>query len=185
MGFLTMPKRALRERSFLFIITYILRFSCPLKKMEAGKSFGALVLVMFAMFMYVTHISVLVNQRSNVRSKRVYSISQEFQNSTLDQKQTVRIKPEKCKYCRDYRIYKPIVSMKQTYDIVMMITSSHRKDAAERRKAIRSTWADDNYYSLFKVQHFFVLGKLKIAFLHQLLMRVGCSLVSMIFLRVS
>ena len=173
-----MPKTTLRQRSFLLIIPYILRFCRRLKKMEAGKYFGALVLVMFGTFMYIAHLSVLLNQRSNMRSTRVYSISQEFRNNcTLVQEETVRIKPKNCTYCREYRIYKPIVSMEQTYDVVLMITSSHRKDAAERRRAIRSTWADDNYYSQFKVQHFFVLGRLKIAFLHPSLMRVGalCS----------
>ena len=38
-----------------------------------------------------------------------------------------------CTYCINHRIYKPVISPDQTYDIVLLITSSHRKDAAERR----------------------------------------------------
>ena len=35
---------------------------------------------------------------------------------------------------------------------------SLRKDSAERRQIIRSTWANDSHYLPRKVQHVFVLG---------------------------
>ena len=63
-----------------------------------------------------------------------------------------------CKHCIDYRQYKTLVSPEITYDIVLLITSSHRKDAAERRQVIRSTWANNSYYLPLQVQHVFVLG---------------------------
>ena len=64
-----------------------------------------------------------------------------------------------CKHCIDYRQYKTLVSPEITYDIVLLITSSHRKDAAERRQVIRSTWANNSYYLPLQVQHVFVLGE--------------------------
>ena len=64
-----------------------------------------------------------------------------------------------CKHCIDYRQYKTLVSPEITYDIVLLITSRHRKDAAERRQAIRSTWANNSYYLPLQVQHVFVLGE--------------------------
>ena len=67
-----------------------------------------------------------------------------------------------CKYCINHRIYRPVISPEQKYDIVLLITSSHRKDAAERRHAIRSTWANDSHYLPKRVQHYFMLGKFNV-----------------------
>ena len=64
-----------------------------------------------------------------------------------------------CRYCINHRIFKPVISPEQKYDIVLLIKSSHRKDAAERRQAIRSTWANDSHYLPKRVQHYFMLGK--------------------------
>ena len=67
-----------------------------------------------------------------------------------------------CKYCINHRIYRPVISPEQKYDIVLLITSSHRKDAAERRQVIRSTWANDSHYLPKRVQHYFMLGKFNV-----------------------
>ena len=39
----------------------------------------------------------------------------------------------------NHAIYKPVISPQETLDIVLLITSSHREDAAARRETIRST----------------------------------------------
>ena len=64
-----------------------------------------------------------------------------------------------CKFCVNHTIYKPVISPPQSQDLVLLITTSHRNDAAERRDAIRSTWANDSYYLPRKIQHVFVCGK--------------------------
>ena len=56
--------------------------------------------------------------------------------------QTATDTASNCKYCIDYRRYKTLVSPEKTYDIVLLITSSHRKDAAERRQVLRSNMGE-------------------------------------------
>ena len=42
-------------------------------------------------------------------------------------------------YCMNHAIYKPVISPQETLDTVLLISSSHREDAAARRETIRST----------------------------------------------
>ena len=66
-----------------------------------------------------------------------------------------------CKYCIDYRKYNTLLSPDSVYDIVLLITSSHRKDAAQRRQILRSTWANNSFYlPSLRVDHVFILGEL-------------------------
>ena len=93
----------------------------------------------------------------NQRSKN--SMSPKVSDTKVSDEST-RIQSE-CKYCIDYGQYETIISPEKVYDIVLLITSSHRKDAAERREILRSTWANNSFYlPALRVAHVFILGKL-------------------------
>ena len=68
-----------------------------------------------------------------------------------------------CKYCVNHRKYHPILKPHLCnschYDLVLLITSSQRPGAKERRHAIRQSWGNDSYYLPRKVTHLFLLGK--------------------------
>ncbi len=69
-----------------------------------------------------------------------------------------------CKYCIPVEQYSAIVEPKgicqgRQLDLLFLVTSSHREDAAERRIMIRNTWSKLNNSS-YKVHHVFVLGML-------------------------
>ena len=134
--------------------------SCTSETMEGGsfrKYFVPLILLMLTMCLWISKGIVLINHWSN--TARRDNIGEVSRNSTNFVKNEISYtKLENCTYCVEYRIYKPIVSPEQTYDIVLLITSSHRKDAVERRQVIRSTWANNSHYLPYKVQHVFVLG---------------------------
>ena len=69
---------------------------------------------------------------------------------------------ESCKYCIDHRnydvIFQPTIASRH-YDLVLLITSSHRPGAKERRQAIRQSWGNDSFYTAKKVSHVFLLGE--------------------------
>ena len=134
--------------------------SCTSETMEGGsfrKYFVPLILLMLTMCLWISKGIVLINHWSN--TARRDNIGEVSRNSTnFFKNETFYTKLENCTYCVEYGIYKPIVSPEQTYDIVLLITSSHRKDAVERRQVIRSTWANNSHYLPYKVQHVFVLG---------------------------
>ena len=68
-----------------------------------------------------------------------------------------------CRRCVDVNQYKEIIAppklSQKKLDVVLLIMSSHRKDALKRRKVIRNTWANSSIYSPVKMQRVFVLGK--------------------------
>ena len=66
-----------------------------------------------------------------------------------------------CVYCIDASKYKVLIEPKhvcRNIDILMLITSSHRKDGMNRRMAIRKTWSNSSETNM-KLGHIFILGK--------------------------
>ena len=68
-----------------------------------------------------------------------------------------------CRRCVDVNQYKEIITplklSQKKLDVVLLIMSSHSKDALKRRKVIRNTWANSSIYSPVKILRVFVLGK--------------------------
>ena len=67
-----------------------------------------------------------------------------------------------CKYCVNHRKYdvmlQPTIASHH-FDLVLLITSSHRPGVKERRQAIRQSWGNDSFYTARKVSHVFLLGE--------------------------
>ena len=70
-----------------------------------------------------------------------------------------------CRRCIDAKQYKsvitPLRSSMKKWDVVLLIISSHRKDALERREVIRKTWANTSIYLPVKIERLFILGEIK------------------------
>ena len=69
---------------------------------------------------------------------------------------------ESCKYCVNHRKYDVILQPtipSHHFDLILLITSSHRPGAKERRQAIRQSWGNDSIYTARKVSHIFLLGE--------------------------
>ena len=114
------------------------------------------IYTLYFLFRDMTDCGRSQNTLRNVKESLV-SITEEFAKNVQTTNETDTA--SSCRYCIDYRRYKTLVSPDRTYDIVLLITSSHRKDAAERRQILRSTWANNSYYLPLQVQHVFVLGE--------------------------
>ena len=124
------------------------------------KNFVKLAVVYFTLYIVYFLFGGMLYSGRSPNMLRNTDENTEYRNGNFDKMfSTATDTASNCKYCIDYRQYKTLVSPEITYDIVLLITSSHRKDAAERRQAIRSTWANNSYYLPLQVQHVFVLGE--------------------------
>ena len=89
--------------------------------------------------------------------------SYDIQNTSGSMKYSEERDLNTCKYCVNHRKYHPILKPHLCnschYDLVLLITSSQRPGAKERRHAIRQAWGNDSYYLPRKVTHLFLLGK--------------------------
>ena len=66
----------------------------------------------------------------------------------------------KVNYKHFHAILSPGNESKTDVDLVILVPTRCRLDAAERRMMIRKTWANKTHTSPLKVQHVFVLGRL-------------------------
>ena len=66
----------------------------------------------------------------------------------------------KVNYKQFHAILFPVNESKAEVDLVILVPTRCRLDAAERRMVIRKTWANKTHTSPLKVQHVFLLGKL-------------------------
>ena len=70
------------------------------------------------------------------------------------------INKNRCFQCTIYRktpFVQPVVEKNKSF--LLLIMSSYRKDAFERRSVIRATWGNNSLYLPERVTHLFVLGK--------------------------
>ena len=126
---------------------------------------------------YLLEVTSLLSNQGNAssttrRAARVGNQSGETQSN------------ESCKYCVNHRKYdvmlQPTIPSRH-FDLVLLITSSHRQGAKERRQAIRQSWGNDSFYTARKVSHVFLLGecyldKILTFCLHtQVLLRIDAS----------
>ena len=62
-------------------------------------------------------------------------------------------------YKQFHAILSPVNHLNTDLDLIILVPTHYSKDAADRRRVIRKTWANKTYTSPLKVQHVFLLGK--------------------------
>ena len=115
----------------------------------------SLVFLSYLVINYLLDVTSLRSNQGNASSttRRPAPVGSQSEETQSD---------EGCKYCVNHRKYdvilQPTISSHH-YDLVLLITSSHRPGAKERRQAIRQSWGNDSFYTARKVSHVFLLGE--------------------------
>ena len=147
---------------------------CLLKGVMRGRQLMKFIIVFGLWILFCVYSIIKVNmiQQTQQRKATVGGINNEINNSI---KVSEKNKRYFCKGCVDYTQYHVIIEpqLQQSplvedgtgtgsndLDLLIVVPSSYRRDAAERRAVIRRTWANRAHLlPEFNTKHVFVMGE--------------------------